>query len=258
MEEVRGTPIGSDAPQESPVERALQKARNELTTYQQDMLASGLTEEQINMVRAKAEERIRKEHEERQGQDPFLLIEQGLQRAAQTEDERYLAENNTRSIEWTRRDMSPFVQAAQGGRPVSYANIGGAEREFWGQKGFHKVIDVLYAWERGEERSRVEVPREFEERFLKELGVLDREQSLQDLLASRFPEYNGAGTIPSGPLHETTPVSDYNRNPDTWITRLPTNIEGVHARVNTSKIGRVAVSFSPEAARKVQPPPNKF
>lgn len=97
----------------TPLERELNKARVDLARYEQDMRAVGITEEQIEGTIAKAQERIRKEFEERKRQDPLEIVENALREASQTEDERLIAGAWCRDIDYGRARLMRYAKNPQ-------------------------------------------------------------------------------------------------------------------------------------------------
>lgn len=246
-------PSSQDVPRkEFPLDRALEKYRLGLGTYRADLIAAGVSEEQIATAVSNGDRRIRAEFEERAKQDPFSVVQNALVAAAQTPDEKLIAQAYGNEVNWSRQRIERYKQEPRLLRSSDEMS------EWRYEKGAYPRVQVLGSV-RAEDGKTINVPPEFEERFLRNLGVLDDGQSLQDLWNMQLLRYDpnderNFSRQPNGPVQE----EDTRRRGDVWIARLPTNIDGVEARVNRSKYGQVVeISIAPEVLPKIQSAPQR-
>lgn len=82
----------------TPLQAAMTKARYEVLSHGQDLVAAGVSEPQIEDASVKAGERVREEFEQKEG-DPLRRIEKILETAAETPEERHLAQVGIEQLE---------------------------------------------------------------------------------------------------------------------------------------------------------------
>lgn len=200
--------VGQAQLKESPADRAVNKTLKSMALFQSDLLAAGFTEEQIQAAKTHAERRIRAEFQELEKQDPLSRINQALRDAAQTEEERLLVEINVRSNTFKREHL---VRIARGLLELRTHND--EDEVEWRRNADGTAVprallpNVLGGGPYTDYEGRViaeRPPHELQERFLRNLGVLEEDQSLQDLLGARYPQYNmrrdWTRPMPTGPL----------------------------------------------------------
>lgn len=233
----------------SAADRAVAKALEHIAFAEQDLLVAGVTDEQIQSARVRAEERVRLRFKELESQDPLSLIDIALREAAQTEQEQTLVGFNIRDHGYKRQLL---VAAAKDPSKIEGGHLLDWRRDADQRATPHVVFPVLVGPYRDPESGEVyaEVPsHELQERFLQRLGVLEEGQSLNDLLQRSFPQYDkthSSDPTPTGPLREVIRSRHF-------VTQLPTNIDGVQAMIGLSEPG-IEISISPQALPKIQPP----
>lgn len=244
METIEGT-----RPKElSAVDRAIERSLQHITSSREDLLAAGITEEQIQAARSKAEERVRAHFKELERQDPISRIGQALTEVAQTDNDRRLAEWGVQHLQWEREriarkadqryaasDLEDYRRTPEGWK--SYAVVKALAGELTDGKGG--------VWAKNPDL-------EFSERFLRKMGVLEEGESLKELLQKPYPEYDKRHPRDHSSLTPTTPLLEKPAYQTYLVTQLPTNIDGIEARVDCYTYA-VEFSISPDVFSKIQP-----
>ncbi len=249
----------------TPADRAVNKALKGIDDNLQDLLGAGVTEEQIKQAKEKAEQRIRTEFKELEGKDPLTIIEKALEDSVQTEGEKDLVSLQKNSLEWQRsafsRDDSRQA-ASQADRDPSYMSSirGGTGEVEWRRtsdrmvKGY-RILEALsprYVYQSGEEKEKVvaESNEAFQERFLRDLGVLQDDETLKDIYKRSYKQYDfDRQSDRPTPNEPYMPVE--KGMPTAWIVGLPTKIEGVFARIKPYNYG-VELALSAQTLQRIQ------
>lgn len=226
----------------NPLGKEINRARSDLARYGEDMRAAGITAEQIEDAITKAQERIRREFEERERQDPLTVVEKALQEVAQTQDERLITEISCRYIEWHRDALRRYAK-----NPEELARAE-SDADWRRNRGTWVRATVLSGQIETDEGRKLHIPPGLQERFLRKLGVLEDEERISELFSRNLPTINsreGFVPQPDGPVREKDPKTGRD-----WILRLPTNIPGVDVGTDGWAI---RISIAPEALPKIQP-----
>lgn len=250
----------------TPADRAVNKALKGIDDSAKDLLGADVTEDQIKKAKENAEKRIRTEFKELEGKDPMSRIEQAAEAVAVTDAEKDFVKLFRNRMEWRRGLVFPAVQEG-----LSYndpytivRNVGRTDDGIEFRRIDDQTIKILAKIEAFDENSfeprvKLEDFEGFKERFLRELGVLEEDQNLKDLIqnANSLPRYQyeeygmHLPTAPQGPYIELQP-SNRSKIETGWIAGLPTKIEGVYARIKP--YGPIEFAMSKEALQKVQSP----
>lgn len=258
----------------TPADRAVNKALKGIDDSAKDLLGAGVTEDQIKIAKENAERRIRGEFKELEGKDPLSIVERALEKAAATDEEKTFIRLNENTLEWRRVNLYELIRELNGRThmdksskiQVIYNSSGGnieRRRAEDGTVAAYKVIEVLkpetsYRDPTTKEVITIKPDQAFQERFLRELGVLDGDQSLSDFFqqAKDLPSYqfesmgSNLTPAPDGPYREIQ--MDDKLKPETgWIAGLPTKMEGVSARIRTQD-QRVDLAISADALQRIR------
>lgn len=231
------------------VAKVVNKASWVIGTCEQDFIAAGVTKEQLEVVTANIRRRALAEHEEREKQDPLRRIKEALTESAQTEAEHFLAEMcGYFLLEGSRKNL---IEIARDPR----RNLQGRNNGEWrGGLVWNVVIPAIDKILNAEGEC-IEPSRAFLGRFLGKLGVLEEGSesalALNDLLIRSYPELDSRAG--SDEHSKTGPFREKDLTGKEWITRIPTDIDGVDARIPLSGSG-INVSITPQALQKIQPP----
>lgn len=244
--EIKGDVVGGENIVRTPLERELNRVRVDLARYREDMRAVGITAEQIEGVIAKAQERIRKkfkEFKEKEIQDPLEIVKNALREAVQTEDELAIARYWCREINRERDRLTENIK-----NPPWPRRTDPLFQDWRPGEGIWEIITVLAGPVQNAKHRRIKIPSEFQERFLRKLGVLGVDEGMQNLFDRKFTvidSRDGFAPQPEGQFKEEDRKTGWIR-----LRRIPTNIPGVNMEMNGSNI---RISISPEALPKIQP-----
>lgn len=244
MEE-KGDAVGGENIVRTPLERELNRVRVDLTRYRQDMRAAGITEGQIEDVIAKAQERTRKkfkEFKEKEIQDPLEIVKNALREAVQTEDELAIARFWCREIDRERDRLTENIK-----NPPWPRTIDPIFQDWRPGEGIWEIITVLQGPVQNAKHRRIKIPSEFQERFLRKLGVLGVDEGMRDLNNRSFTIINPRDDF--APQPEGQFKEEDLKTGQIWFRRIPTNTPGVNVETNSSVI---RISVSPEALLKIQ------
>lgn len=263
----KGTSPVKEGPKElTPADRAVNKALKGIGDVNQDLLSAGVTEDQIQAAKTKAEDRIRAEFKELESEDPLSIVEAALEAAATTDEERELVKININTLEWRRGLLARSINTLLQRKGYAQYEINNVVKDAtriaeWrratdGTFTAYAILDTFtpkYSWQ---DSSRGEVILEadeaFQERFLREIGVLEDDQTLQDIFTGNYPRHE----VKEGNNEPATPDGPYrvvkNESNTGWIAGFPTKIEGVYARIYPHS-GQVNLAISAQALQKIQP-----
>lgn len=240
----------------TPRERALHKARIELGRYTADFEAAGITAEQIAETTSNVEQRINAEYEQREKEDPFRLIEDALNESAQTTDDKEIAAQNARWIEWRRTNIAEAANTSDSREMQRILQGGSMEYDYTNPKA---RVDVLQSVQYPQDINKgvnKHPSREFQEAFLRSIGVLEDDQTMQDLIA--LPSYrkgqegpyfaNDRQPVPS--YEDSSSMTPLAKEPH---ARVSTNIPGVTARIawNHDGSNRITAVLDKPAMQRV-------
>lgn len=206
----------------TPVQAVMTKARSEVLSHEQDLIAAGVTKQQVKDASDKAGERVRLEFEQKEKEDPLRRIEEALENAAETPEERqqaqeeagFLEEFRSRWASWAKREG---LRAKYAGKTFDFK-----EKVIEGERSnrcpgyvFRRGNDQLYTYTSSFlQHSSVA----FKERVLKGLGALEANEHLDDLKLM--------------PKDTDTEYSSVLRTTKRESVRVPTKITGVDVRVH--------------------------
>lgn len=224
----------------TPVQAVMTRARFEIMSHQQDMAAAGISESQVETASVKAGERAKLEFEQKEKEDPLRQIARVLEESAETSDEKLLAQQGVESLERFRSGWKALLQREElktkheeatfdVRRTVGEARAHNMTPSFVDTRAYGpghgledfpsvRILDFLFTGE--DNKTRIEPTNTFKERILRELGVLEGDQTLEFLTA-----------LPSGKEGYRGPVYRYNHGSN-YAERLPTNVAGLDLRVN--------------------------
>lgn len=231
---------------QTPVERAIQNARTALASLKEDLIKAGVTTTQIENAGRNAELRIQGEYAEKEKQDPLTRLKMALDSACQTEEDKQIASYNKQWIEQERRRLQDYVLNPIEIEKGHQADWRGTNKEF--KRDVRVRISILEALRLSKENIIHPSP-EFMERVLKALGALDATKSLQDIYDSHYPNWDPNNTY--NQPQPTTPIREKDQFGVNWISRIPTDIQGIDIRITS---GRIQASISLDTLSKIQPP----
>lgn len=250
----------------TPADRAVRKALKGIDDTHADFLSAGVTEDQIQTAKRKAEDRIRAEFKELESKDPLSIVERALEAATTTDNERELVKLNINTLEWRRGLLARSINTLwQKQNSLQYqindvvksaTPITEWRRATDGTFTAYAILDTFspkYSYQDGDRKGEVvaEADEAFQERFLRNLGVLEDDQTIQDILKGNYPRYE----VKEGRDRPATPDGPYRMvvgERDTgWIAGFPTKIEGVYAIINPHS-REVNLAISGQALKKIQ------
>lgn len=224
----------------TPLQAAMTKARYEVMSHEQDLTAAGVSKQQVEDASSKAGERAKLEFEQKEKEDPLRQIERALEMAAETPEEKLLAQAGVKRLEefrsgWGEMLKREELRAKNAGTSIRIEEVVGKAR--WnnttptfvdartygpghGIDDFPsvRVLDRLVTGEgKGE---RIDPSPAFRERVLKGMGVLEPDQTLDalKLLPAGEKGYRG-------PAYRNSYGTEY-------AERVPTNMKGVDVRAD--------------------------
>lgn len=260
MTETPAASKADEAVRQGSLEEAMQTASNEVLEHATDLLAAGIqfTPEQLQAAAKLAAERVQKEHRAKEAQDPLVMIENVLQKAAQTDEEKSWAEAGAQSLSKFRKNWQEWYRlkksAAQAkgnsidleseikktGEKPSFTNI-----EYQNPQNclFNPVVgDDLLDWKHDGQQNVISIPKDFLDKVVTAL--------CPTLSGLKISEAISQGVFPYGPKLGGKP---YIESGGSNIKNLPGLTEGVAFTVygyGESK-NRLFVSMGVEALQKI-------
>lgn len=188
--------------------------------------------------------------------DPLFIVEQALKRAAtQSENDQKFVEIQKKSLDFERDSIwdkkhYPYEEHGYEWRRVKNGRVEP-----------HRIIPILVPsyWESsGKGEMIAQADTAFQERFLRELGVLRNNQTLAELKekSKRYPRYDmvdrelrpsSFAPVPDEPYRLFYKGKDLN-----IVAGLPGKIEGAYARIEPDGYIKLAISF--DVQQRISPP----
>ncbi|RJQ26932.1 hypothetical protein C4577_02350 [Candidatus Parcubacteria bacterium] len=236
------------------VERIVKKAYGVIDDHKQDFLAAGIQEEQLEAAKINIRQKALAEHEEREKQDPLNRIREALAEAATTNNEHKFAHITSFQLDGQRNYLLDVAR-----NPRERLSGGGWHRSEWrGNQNRHAVISAIYPTSDENGHTITPTPA-FMERFLENLGVLERTEkegeALNEFMTRYYPKHDQRGLenhSAKGPFREIDREAGPRQGQE-WVTRIPTDIEGVEIRIPFS-LNEIELSIAPQTLQKIQPP----